>query len=55
MYGYEKHCERYSRMTGRRARGKLLGWDVEAPGYKRKYATEVFGAIRWKSLGKNAQ
>ncbi|MFK7849815.1 MAG: hypothetical protein AB8D78_02455 [Akkermansiaceae bacterium] len=49
----EKLRERYSRMTGWRARGKLLDEYIEVTGYERKYAAKVFGEIRRKSSGKS--
>lgn len=49
----EKLRERYSRMTGRRARGTLLDEYIEITGYERKYATKVLGGIRRKSPGKS--
>ena len=49
----QKLRERYSRMTGRRARGKLLDEYIEVTGYERKYATKVLGGIRRKFPGKS--
>lgn len=45
--------ERYSRMTGRQAKGKLLDEYIAVTGFERKYATKVLGGKRRKSPGKS--
>ena len=42
----EKLRERYSRMTGRLARGKLLDEYTEVTSFERKYAIKVLGGTR---------
>lgn len=42
----EKMRERYSRMTGRRAKGVLLDEYIEVTGHERKYAIKVLGGSR---------
>ena len=49
----QKLRERYSRMTGRQAKGKLLDEYIAVSGYERKYAIKVLGGTRRKTLGKS--
>lgn len=49
----EELGERYFRMTGRRARGKLVDEYIEVTGYERRYGPKVLGGIRRKAPGKN--
>ena len=47
----EKMRERYARMTGRQARGKLLDEFCLVTGHERKYATKLLGAKRRAAPG----
>ena len=47
----EKLRERYSRMIGRQAKGKLLDEYTAVTGFERKYATKVLGGTRRKGSG----
>ena len=49
----EKLRERYSRMTGRQARGKILDEYIEVTGFERKYAIKVLGGTRRKTTEKS--
>lgn len=49
----EKLRERYSRMTGRKARGKILDEYIGVTGFERKYAIKVLGRTRRKSSAKS--
>ncbi len=44
-----KMRERYSRMTGRQAKGVLLDEFIEVTGHERKYAIKVLGGSRGPS------
>lgn len=45
--------ERYGRMSGRQARGKLLDEYIEVTGFERKYAIKVLGGKRRKGAGRS--
>jgi len=47
----EKLRERYGRMTGRQARGKVLDEYIEVTGFERKYAIKVLGGKRRRGSG----
>lgn len=47
----EKLRERYSRMTGRQARGKVLDEYIAITGFERKYAIKVLGGTRRQLAG----
>ncbi len=49
----EKLRERYSRMTGRQARGKILDEYIEVTGFERKYAIKVLGGTRRRTAEKS--
>ena len=49
----EKLRERYARMTGRQAKGKLLDEYTAVTGFERKYAIKVLGGSRRKASGKS--
>lgn len=49
----QKLRERYSRMTGRQARGKILDEYIGVTGFERKYAIKVLGGTRRKTSGKS--